>query len=274
MLRYLEELRADNETWVYYTAFGALSLELDREHTDDALTEAEMALLSAYLPRMKRCLHLCCGAGRHVAAFAHRGIASIGLDISLDLLAYGRIHIVQEATPKWLMVQGDAATPPIRSGVVDSVTLIGNSIALFSEERVRLVFAAVHRLLPTGGMFILDIPDATHVLSNLDQGSRTVVSEPTASFGTVHIEKERTTDAASRTLFSHERWSFEHPTEGPKVIDNRISFRLYRSEDITASAAANGFRVAVRKPLEDHSGRYAGMLKQREFFFLVKDLST
>lgn len=268
-----EGIKSNHGVWVYYTKYGNLSLELDREHCDEALTSVEMDLLAPYLKQSKYSLHLCCGMGRHVAAFVQAGIASIGVDISSHLVAYGRIHMTPEVKTRSLMIQGEATAPPIRNGAVDTITVLGNSLTLFSQKQVSLVFAAAQQLLATRGMFIFDLPDVNYILSHLELGSRTVAHESTASLGPICIETERTINSASRTLFSHERWTFTHPAEGAKVIDTQITFQLYSAQDIASLAADHGFKIVACRPYQDHSGQYTGLMKRREFYFLVKERS-
>ncbi|MBW2102609.1 MAG: class I SAM-dependent methyltransferase [Deltaproteobacteria bacterium] len=80
----------------YYIRGGHLSFELDSEHTDGELTAAEMAILAPWLDGVRNAFHLCCGAGRHVRAFARKGILSLGLDISPYLLGRGLEEIRTE----------------------------------------------------------------------------------------------------------------------------------------------------------------------------------
>ena len=135
----------------YYVRNGALSYELDQEHTDGDLTALEMDLIADSLDGIRGAVHLCCGAGRHVAAFERRGIPSVGMDISPVLLKRAR----ENTSPPGCLVQGNALSVPLKSGSTDCVTLLGNSLCLFPAGSGKRIFEEVHRIQITRGLCIL-----------------------------------------------------------------------------------------------------------------------
>ncbi len=243
----------------YYVRNGALSYELDQEHTDGDLTALEMDLLAGPLDGVRGAVHLCCGAGRHVTAFEERGIPSVGMDISPALLKRA-----QENTGlPGRLVRGDALFVPLRSGSTDCVTLLGNSLCLFPADRCKGIFEEVRRILIPRGLFILDVPDPSYWASQLHGAGKTTQTIHTHTLGTIHWTWTRRTDPTRRLVVSEEFLRFrDDPTQPARRL--RFEFRVYDPEEACSLSEGCGMRPERRFPCEDPSGRYKGMLRKRQ----------
>ena len=98
----------------FKTAFSRL-YPLVYDHRDDASAAREAAQLIETLGltgREIRVLDVCCGAGRHTAAFRSMGFSILGIDLSMDLLEQAGAR--QELSG--LLARGDIRALPFRTG--------------------------------------------------------------------------------------------------------------------------------------------------------------
>ena len=257
----------------YYVYYGALSLEVDEEHTDRELTTNEMALAGNYLSGIRNSVHLCCGAGRHVEAFSSLGILSIGIDLSPYLIAACSKKLGQKNfAAGGHVVLGEAAVAPVRSRSVDCVTILGNSFTLFDEEAGTRLFSEVKRMLSSSGIVIVDIPCAKHVHDYFCGGQKKVSKRiKTKTFGEVDIAWIRHLDEKNNTVSSLETYSFvgENGCRHEKSFD--FVFHIYEPEEIRALAATARLRCLSLFGHTDTSGRYLGMLRERTILVLTVD---
>lgn len=254
----------------YYGFYGDLSYEIDGEHSDRELTKVEMELIGTYLSGVETAVHLCCGAGRHVAAFGRLGILSIGVDLSPALVAVGNSILRRERLrPSTLLVVGNVLRLPIASGCVDCVTIVGNSFSLLAADEGERVFGEMARILRTRGIVILDIPLADHIVASLRHSRReTCRRVPTRSLGEVEIVWARELDQQSRSIRSVETYLFWDNSGYRQVKKVQFVFHLYRAEEIRVMAAAAGFELVGMVEHKDVSGRYLGMLSRRLFLIM------
>jgi len=257
----------------YYVRNGDLSYEVDGEHTDAGLTNAEMGLLSGHLCGVRRAAHLCCGAGRHVAAFRRLGIFSVGIDISERLIRRGlRDQETRPGAQPSMLVVGDVKCLPLKDRTFDCVTLLGNSLCLFSKTQCPDIFAQAGRLLSLDGLFVLDLPDADCVRAGMKAPSRTSQTVPTKSFGQVEWEWIRHLNGEKGILISQETIQFRGAApRGGTERRLRFDLSLYDPRDICSLAREHRFRPVLELCCQDPTGRYKGMLKKRVMLLFQKD---
>ncbi len=252
----------------YYVRNGALSYELDQEHTDHGLTHTEMQQISLSLEGVRNAVHLCCGAGRHVAAFERVGIPSIGIDISPDLLKMGRTGM-GDGSPKALcMVLGDALIAPIRNHSADCVTLLGNSICLFSERQCEQMLSEVERILVSKGVFIMDLPDPAYLHEQCTAPKKTSQTISTQTLGDIHWTWIRHADPVKHLLVSEEFIRAKESRDKGLTRRLRFEFRLYDPEQACSLTKAHNMHTERVFQCEDTSGRYKGMLRKRTFLIM------
>lgn len=114
-------------------------------------------------PRPRAVLDLACGAGRHTAALRSRGYRTLGLDLSLILLARMR----SRGLPR---VAGDMRRLPFRGDSFDWVLNFFTSFGYFEGERENFrVLEEIVRILVPGGRFLIDLMNPGPVLASLKQ---------------------------------------------------------------------------------------------------------
>ncbi len=250
----------------YYLKEGELSYELDCEHTDEALTRIELELLAPWLQGLKKAVHLCCGAGRHVLAFAGMGVPSIGLDISPYLVRKG----AQASDGCGGLALADVCAAPIRSGTADCVTLLGNSLALFPEPQGRLVLMEASRILCPSGVLFLDLPHPDYFLSTTDRPRFLKRSFVTKTLGPVEWTWLRSTDPLSRTLTSCEAITFTNSQNQQETRELSFTFNIHTPEKACTMASPAGLSPIHRLECTDTTGTYKGMLRRRVLLILRK----
>src|SRR5262245_21577319 len=143
----------------YKEWFGEEYLEL-YSHRDESEAEEHVDFVKRYLggPRPRAVLDLACGAGRHTAALRRRGYRTLGIDLSLTLLA--RIE------PR--RVAGDARRLPFADGSFGWVLNFFTSFGYFEAERENFrVLEEIVRVLAPAGRFLIDLMNAGSVLAGL-----------------------------------------------------------------------------------------------------------
>lgn len=154
------------------------------QHRSDEQAEAEVEWIVDNLMANKesRVLDLCCGNGRHCRAFARRGIQSIGLDRSLELLA----SACAQSGSNESYLCGDMRAVPLQRPF-GLITNLFTSFGYFADESDDLqTLREVRRLLsPTDGRLVLDFLNASLV-------RRTLVPEDTKEIDGNRIVQRRT----------------------------------------------------------------------------------
>ncbi len=253
----------------YYIRNGALSYELDQEHTDNCLTDLEMRQISGSLHGMRNAVHLCCGAGRHVAAFEELGIPSIGIDISPELLKMGKERIRQQLFVRSpCLVLADAALIPIKDHSVECVTLLGNSLCLFPKDQCVLILAEIDRILASKGLFIVDLPDPEYLNTFGTRAKETTQIIATNTLGEIQWTWIRQADPGRRLLVSQEFVRLPEDAGQEQTKNLRFEFYLYAPEQACSMSEAYGMNPERIFECEDASGRYKGMLRKRVFVLL------
>lgn len=140
-----------HDTDWYRDAFGADYLRI-YAHRDDETASAEIVHFLARLDVRPhaRVLDVCCGAGRHMAAFRQRGMNVIGVDLSAALLAAARDRHGGR------LVRGDMRRLPFPTGF-EWVFNLFTSFGYFTDDgENRAALAEMARVLRPGGTLVLD----------------------------------------------------------------------------------------------------------------------
>jgi SAM-dependent methyltransferase len=211
----------------YKEWFGEEYLEL-YSHRDSHEAEAHVDLVARELgdrpPRAV--LDLACGAGRHTAALRRRGYRTLGVDLSITLLAHGRA----QGLP---MVAGDMRRLPFADASFDWVLNFFTSFGYFEQERENFqVLEEISRVLAPGGRFLIDLLNPDHALAHLQP--REVQSDDRR-----RVEIERWFDAASQRI--NKRIRVHHPSGPPRTYLESV--RAYRREEVVIGLRWAGLEV-------------------------------
>lgn len=117
-------------------------------------------------------LDLACGTGRHVLAFADRGLDAEGVDFSEPFLAEARERaaergLADEATFR----HGDVRELDDWSGSYDLVTNFWNSLGYYDRETDEQVLANARRLLSADGVLAVEFGNKDYYLANFEDAS-------------------------------------------------------------------------------------------------------
>ncbi|MFQ5527936.1 MAG: class I SAM-dependent methyltransferase [Thermoanaerobaculia bacterium] len=176
-------------------------------------------------------LDLACGAGRHTEELHRRRYRTVGVDLSLTLLAQA---------PGLPRAAGDMCCLPFRSRTFGWVLNFFTSFGYFETERQNFqVLEEIERVLAPGGRFLIDLFNREQVVANL-------VSEETQTRGGYRVEIERWFDEATERVNKRMRL---HPVEssaeapGTDVPTYLESVRAYRPEEVTIGLRWAGLEV-------------------------------
>jgi SAM-dependent methyltransferase len=163
----------------YKDWFGEEYLEL-YAHRDAGEADRHLDFVERHLaprrPRPRAVLDLACGAGRHTAALRQRGYRTLGVDLSLTLLAF---------PPRVPCVAGDMRRLPFKDDTFDWVLNFFTSFGYFERERENFqVLEEFVRVLTPGGRFLIDFLNREVVLANLTPREVQEINGRT-----VHIER-------------------------------------------------------------------------------------
>jgi len=205
-------------------------------HRDDRDAEAAVALIDRVAPLAgRRVLDLACGPGRHAALLAARGARTVGLDLSLPLLARARRRTKGAVT----FVRADMRRLPFAPATFDLVVNLFTSFGYFADDQQHgAVVRAAAELLSTGGVFVLDYFNATAVRA-------TLVSHEERMIGAGRVVIERRLSADDRFVVKQ-----MHLLDDGRSFVERV--RLFTPEDLTALLQVAG--LTVRDRFGDYDG--------------------
>lgn len=211
----------------YKEWFGEEYLELyahrDAGEADRHLDFVERHLAPG-LPEPKAVLDLACGAGRHTQALRGRGYNTLGIDLSLTLLAH---------PPRVPNAEGDMRQLPFRAESFDWLLNFFTSFGYFERERENFrVLEEIARVLKPQGRFLIDFLNRDTVIAGLK--AREVQS---IAGRQVHIE--RWYDDATRRI--NKRMRLEEPGKAPQTYLESV--RAYSRDEVTIGARWAGLEV-------------------------------
>jgi SAM-dependent methyltransferase len=212
----------------YKEWFGEEYLEL-YSHRDEEEAERHAVFVERQLgggPRPRAVLDLACGAGRHTAALRRRGYRTLGVDLSVTLLAH-------RAFPR---VAGDMRCLPFTAASFDWVLNFFTSFGYFESERENFrVLEEIVRLLTPGGRFLIDI-------LNTDRALRDLTPRETQSLDDGRrVEIERWYDAA--TLRINKRIRVIEPGRPARAYLESV--RAYQPDEVTIGLRWAGLEVSA-----------------------------
>jgi SAM-dependent methyltransferase len=212
----------------YKDWFGEEYLEL-YSHRGESEAGEHVDFVERHLggPRPRAVLDLACGAGRHTAALRRRGYRTLGLDLSLTLLA----RMLARGLPR---VAGDMRRLPFRDGSFEWVLNFFTSFGYFETERENFrVLEEIVRVLAPGGRFLIDLMNPGLALVNLEPCD-------TQELDGGRAEIERRYDAASHRI--NKRIVVTAPGEPPRTFFESV--RIYQPEEVTIGLRWAGLEVS------------------------------
>lgn len=213
-------------TW-YREWFGQDYLDL-YAHRDESEAEEHAGFVARQLdgPRPRAVLDLACGAGRHTAALRRRGYRTLGLDLSLTLLAV----MAERGLPR---VAGDMRRLPFADATFDWILNFFTSFGYFESERENFcVLEEIVRVLTPGGKFLIDILNPPYALAHLEP-------RETQRTGERRIEIERWYDPASKRI--NKRIRLLDPGAVPRSFLESV--RAYDPEEVSIALRWAGLEV-------------------------------
>lgn len=139
-------------------------------------TENEYRLLGPLAG--KRFLDLGCGGGQSAIAAAKQGAISIGVDFSVEQLAFARRQVEQEEV-RVEFKHGDLAELAFQRA--DSVDIVFSAFSFQYMPDLNRVFRQVHRVLKAQGVLVFSVPHPVAALvdpSTLNNGPTQLSLEP------------------------------------------------------------------------------------------------
>ncbi len=182
-------------------------------------------------------LDLACGAGRHTEVLRERGIRTVGVDLSLTLLAQ---------PPVLPRVAGDMGQLPFAAASFDWVLNFFTSFGYFETERANFrVLEEMVRVLRPDGRFLVDLFNRERVLAGL-------VAEETQEHDGYRAEIERWFDEETQRVNKRMRLiptgatgsAGMGGTGGSARVETYLeSVRAYRPEEVTIGMKWAGLEV-------------------------------
>jgi len=202
--------------------FGKEYLDL-YPHRDEAEARAAVDMILRTLDEtlgdapMHAALDLACGSGRHTRALCDY-VWTVGLDLSATLL-----EVAAAESPSVPFVRADMRVLPFAAEAFDLVINLFTSFGYFAtDEENRTVLREVHRVLGSGGTFVLDYLNADNVRDTLvpedtrGVGDRIVTQRRKITEDGRYVEKTiSATDCANKYL---ERVRLFEPVELRSLI--------------------------------------------------------
>lgn len=180
--------------------------------------------LGAERPEPRAVLDLACGGGRHTAALRERGYRTLGVDLSITLLAH---------TPRVPAVAGDMRCLPFADETFEWILNFFTSFGYFERERQNFrVLEEVVRLLMPEGCFLIDFLNRDRVLEHLEPRS---VQEHDGR----RVEIERWYDSATRRI--NKRMRLLVTGRPPQTYLESV--RAYSREEVTIGLRWVGLEV-------------------------------
>ena len=214
----------------YKEWFGEDYLELysyrDSREAEEHVDFVARQLGEPAVARPRAVLDLACGAGRHTGALRRRGYRTLGVDLSLTLLA----HMREQGLPR---VAGDMRRLPFADATFDWVLNFFTSFGYFEGERENFrVLEEILRVLTPGGRFLIDLLNPAYALAHLTP------RDAQESAGR-RVELERWYDPAAKRF--NKRIRVVAPGEPPRSFLESV--RAYEADEVTCGLQWAGLAV-------------------------------
>ncbi len=185
-------------------------------------------------------LDLACGAGRHLMKFEDRGLTSVGLDLSAELL-----RAAVSDRPDLRLVRADMRKLPFADAAFGLTTNFFTSFGYFVEsDDDRRVLGEIQRTLRTNGRFALDFLNADRVRENL-------VEEDERRLGKRRVVQRRRLEEGDKVVVKEIEILEPGGESAGRTFHERV--RLYGPEELERLLGEVGLRVEHR--FGDYSGR-------------------
>lgn len=198
-----------------------------------------------------RVLELGCGTGRITLPVARAGARVVGIDRSARMLARGRQRLKRARLRNASLLLGDIRQLPFRKRSGFSLVMAPYGIlqSLTREKDLTATITSVHRILPRGGLFVVDlVPDlprwAEYDRKQSLSGRRGRGTQLTL------IESVRQDTRRGLTIFDQEY--VERKGGRRKVHRFSLTFRTLSVPQMSRRLEAAGFRI--RAVLGDYQG--------------------
>jgi SAM-dependent methyltransferase len=226
----------DGFAWLYDREWGATSL---------TFVPALNALVLDALPAGARILDLACGTGQLAGLLAERGFRVTGIDSSSEMLALARSN-----APRVEFVLADARTFVLAERFDAVVSVYDSLNHIMSVEELGDVFARVHAVLASGGLFVFDL--------NTEAG---YPAEWTGSFvGTDHAAIARSRYESEIRTMHFDATIFRPSRDAWERTDIELLQRCHTEDEVRAALDAAGFGSLATHPAESLNLRQAGRL--------------
>jgi SAM-dependent methyltransferase len=177
----------DDDT--FWTTFSSYIYSDERLRTAPEDVDRVLALTGTSKPDV---LDLCCGTGRHAAAFALRGCRVTGVDRTRFALDAARAHAAQEGVSVEF-VESDMRDF-VRPASFDLVVNLFTSFGYFDNpDDDRRVLRNIHESLRPGGAFVIELM-GKEILAHIFQETRSAL----APDGTLLIWRTQIADGWTR----------------------------------------------------------------------------
>lgn len=151
-----------------YTRFFAERFDAARDETGQLLDLAA----ATYDADPDSVLDLACGTGRHVVAFADRGLTAEGIDFSTVFVERAREHASDAGVADRATVRHqDLRDLDELDGSYDLVTSFWNSLGYYGRETDAAMLSEVRRLLAEDGVLAVELGNRAHYLANHEGSS-------------------------------------------------------------------------------------------------------
>ena len=225
----------------YKEWFGEDYLEL-YAHRDEGEARRQVEFVRRFVAggeAPERVLDLACGAGRHTATLRGEGYRTLGIDLSLTLLAH---------PPRVPCVAGDMRSLPFVGSSFDWLLNFFTSFGYFERERENFrVLEEITRVLRPKGRFLIDFLNRDRVLEELRAKEVQEIAGRE-----VHIE--RWFDPQTRRI--NKRMRIEATGKASSTYVESV--RAYTREEVTIGLRWAGLEV------ENHFGNFQGDPFDRE----------
>jgi ubiquinone/menaquinone biosynthesis C-methylase UbiE len=149
-----------------------------------AQTEAEYRLLGPVTG--KRVLDLGCGGAQSAIALAKQGAIAIGVDISVEQLAFAR-RLMEDEDVRVELKHGDLAELAFQRA--DSVDIAFSASALQYVPDLNRVFRQVHRVLKPQGAFVFSIPHPMTTVTNAESPTLRMADQLSLNLESIAVQR-------------------------------------------------------------------------------------